>query len=346
MSQPLRIGLIISGESSFPAALLEEVNGRDAGVVAELVRVGTPRMSDAVPYAVIIDRASHEVPFYRTYLKHAALHGCHVVNNPFVWSADDKFFGATVAAQLGIASPRTVLLPHKEYVPGMVHETALRNLEYPLDWQGVIDHVGLPCILKDAHGGGWRDVHLCHSLEELLFHYNESGQLLMIAQEYIQWNRFFRCLCLGRDAVLPMEYDPRGRCYLAEEAPLEPGLRERMVGDSLRLVRALGYDMNAIEWAVRHGVPYAIDLMNPAPDMDVSSLPERHFTWTVKHMADLAVRLALETRPAQPDPASRWAGAMTGGRLTGGSDLDGAGDLAEELPSLARDLPRAREVDS
>jgi hypothetical protein len=200
--------------------------------------------------------------------------------------------------------------------------------------------VGLPCILKDAHGGGWRDVHLCHSLEELLFHYNESGQLLMIAQENIAWERFFRCLCLGQQEVLPMEYDPRGRRYPGEDAPLEAGLRERMITDSLRLVRALGYDMNSIEWAVRDGVPYAIDLMNPAPDMDVSSLPARHFAWAVKHMADLAIRLALETRPSPPDAASRWAGAMGGERLTGGADLDGAGDLAEELPSLARDLPR------
>jgi hypothetical protein len=338
MPQLPKIGLIVGVETDFPAALLEEVNGREAGVVAELVRVGTPRMSDEVAYAVIIDRTSHEVPFYRTYLKHAALQGCRVVNNPFVWSADDKFFGATLAERLGIASPRTVLLPHKEYVPGMVHDRALRNLEYPLDWQGVIDHVGLPCILKDAHGGGWRDVHLCESLEELLFHYNESGQLLMIAQEYIRWDGFFRCLCLGREEVLPMAYDPREHRYLPAETPIEPTLRERLIEESRRLMRALGYDMNTIEWAVRDGTPYAIDLMNPAPDAE--SLPPAHFRWAVATMADVAIRFAREAVGDRTVAGGRWSPAMGGERITGQADLDGAGDLAEELPNLARDLPR------
>jgi hypothetical protein len=222
----------------------------------------------------------------------------------------------------------------------MAHDRALRNLEYPLDWEGVIRHVGLPCILKDAHGGGWQDVHLCHSLEELLFHYNESGQLLMIAQEYVSWDRFFRCLCLGREEVLPMQYDPREHRYLPVDTPLEPALRDRLVDESLRLVRALGYDMNSIEWGVRDGTPYAIDLMNPAPPIDAEALPAEHFHWAVRTMADFLVRLARQPAEARPQPDARWSAAMQGRRLTGKADLDNAGDLAEELPSLARDLSR------
>ena len=169
---------------------------------------------------------------------------------------------------------------------------SLRNLEYPLDWQGVVDYVGLPCMLKDAHGGGWRDVHVCHSLDELLLHYNESGRLLMIAQEYIAWDRFIRCLCIGQEHVLPMLYDPRERRYLGGEESLEDGVRERVIADSRRLVKALGYDMNGIEWAVRDGTPYAIDLMNPAPEIDAAALPPQHFLWAVRKMADLAIRRA------------------------------------------------------
>jgi hypothetical protein len=321
--------------------LLEELNGRDAGVLAELCRLGAPKMGDPVPYAVVIDRMSHEVPFYRTYLKHAALHGCRVINNPFMWSADDKFFGATLCDSLGIHNPRTLMLPHKEYVPGLVHERSLRNLEYPLDWQGVIDYVGLPCILKDAHGGGWRDVHVCHSLDELLLHYNESGRLLMIAQEYIAWDRFVRCLCIGKNEVLPMEYDPRERRYHEAETPLDAALHDRIVADSKRLMEALGYDMNAIEWAVRDGIPYAVDLLNPSPELDAESLPPAHFRWAVRTMADLAIRLAHGGLP--PQQRSSWTAFTGGDRVTGLADLDGAGDLAEELPSLARGMPR-REV--
>src|SRR5690348_17146735 len=127
------------------------------------------------PYAVIIDRISHEVPFYRTYLKHAVLQGVAVVNNPFMWSADDKFFGATLATRLGVASPKTVVLPNKEYIPGISHAESLRNLVFPLDWDAVLRHIGLPCILKDAHGGGWKDVFVCRTPEELLHHYDHSG---------------------------------------------------------------------------------------------------------------------------------------------------------------------------
>lgn len=341
MTLPLRVGLIVGAESSFPSAFLAEVNGRDAGVVAELVRIGAPKTSDPVPYSVIIDRTSHEVPFYRTYLKHAVLRGCKVINNPFMWSADDKFFGAALAERLAIANPRTVMLPHKEYMPGMVHEESLRNLEYPLDWQGVIDYVGLPCMLKDAHGGGWRDVHICHSLEELLFHYNESGRLLMIAQEYIAWDRFVRCLCIGQEEILPIEYDPNQRRHLVDDGWLESELGARIKADSRRLVRALGYDLNEIEWGVRDGIPYAIDFMNPAPEIEAALLPAEHFDWAVKRMADLAIRLARQARPADQQPG--WTYFTGGDRITGLADLDGAGDLAEELPSLARGLPR-REV--
>ena len=134
-------------------AFIEEVNRRNEGVVAEFVKIGSTRMDEPCPYTVIIDRISHEVPYYRLYLKYAVLQGVTVVNNPFMWTADDKFFEASLATKLGVASPKTVVLPNKEYVPGIVHTESLRNLVYPLDWQGVIDYVGLPCVLKDALGG-------------------------------------------------------------------------------------------------------------------------------------------------------------------------------------------------
>ena len=292
-----RVGLIVGREWSFPPAFIEEVNRRDEGVVAEFVKVGAPRMDEPCPYDVLIDRISHEVPFYRTYLKYAALNGATVVNNPFMWSADDKFFGATLATKLGIAHPKTVVLPNKEYVPGIVHDESLRNLAYPLDWDAVIEHVGLPCILKDAHGGGWRDVYVCRSKEELLRHYDESGLLTMIVQEFIEWDQFIRCICLGREEVLPIKYDPKERRYHVEHDHLGAELGQRVVDDSLKLVRALGYDMNSMEWAVKDGVPYAIDFMNPAPDMDVNSLTPHYFGWVVQHMADLAIRLAKAPRP-------------------------------------------------
>src|SRR5919107_12863 len=156
----IKIGLLVGREWSFPPAFIREVVQRDEGVIAEFVSLGGTANDEPVDYAVIIDRISHEVPYYRTYLKHAVLQGATVVNNPFMWTADDKLFGAALATSLGIASPKTIVLPNKEYVPGIKHDESLRNLLYPLDWEAIVDYVGLPCILKDAHGGGWRDVYV------------------------------------------------------------------------------------------------------------------------------------------------------------------------------------------
>ena len=309
-----RIGLMVGREWSFPPAFMEEVNRRQAGVTAEFVTVGAASMEQVPPYDVIVDRISHEVPYYRSYLKHAVVQGVTVVNNPFMWSADDKFFGATLATRLGVASPKTLALPNKAYIPGIVPGESLRNLQYPLDWKGIVDFIGLPCILKDAHGGGWKEVYVCRSLEELIHHYDSSGLLTMVVQEFIHWDQFVRCLCIGQDEILPMKYDPRERRYLMDHAHLSPDLGNRVVQDARTLVRALGYDMNSIEFAIRDGIPYAIDFMNPAPDMDVNSLTPHYFEWVVKAMADMTIRLANEPRPQGSE--MRWHTLFGGAAAT------------------------------
>ena len=296
-----RIGLFVGREWSMPPELIKEVNGRDMGVVAEFATVGAEHMDDPVPYDVLIDRISHEVPMYRSYLKKAVLDGKTVINNPFMWSADDKFFGAALVTKLGVASPKTVVLPNKEYVPGIVPTESLRNLQYPLDWQALIDYVGLPCVLKDAHGGGWKQVHVCYSLQELLQAYDQSGLLTMVVQEFIQFEHFVRCLCLGQEDILPMKYDPGARKYIVDHSHLSDAMGTQIVEQSRTICRALGYDMNSIEWAIRGGVPYAIDFMNCAPDMDIYSLTPTYFEWAVKHLADVAIKLAKEPRAQAGD---------------------------------------------
>ena len=310
----IKVGLLTGREWSFPPAFIAEVAKRDAGVEVEYVKLGGTSMDEPIPYAVIFDRISHEVPYYRTYLKHAALQGCTVVNNPFMWSADDKLFDASLATMLGVASPKTVALPNREYVPGINHQESLKNLKYPLDWKAIADFIGMPCILKDAHGGGWKEVYVCRSLDELIHNYDTSGLLTMIVQEFIEWDQFVRCLALGQRDVLPMKYDPRERRYLVEHEHLSPKLGKRIVDDSLTLMRALGYDMCSLEFAVRDGVPYAIDFMNPAPDMDLNSLTPHYFDWAVKGMADLAIRLAKAPKVMRD---RRAGGYLIGRRETG-----------------------------
>jgi hypothetical protein len=161
-----------------------------------------------------------------------------------------------------------------------------------MGWKWIAEQVGgFPLVLKDAHGGGWKEVYVVHSIEELVWRYNQSGLLTMIVQEFIQWDNYARCMCLGQDEIYVMKYDPSARHYF-EEHDFPAELYDRIVVDSLKLVRAFGYDMNTAEFAIRGGVPYAIDFMNPAPDMDVNSLGRKHFDWMVTHMADMTIRLA------------------------------------------------------
>jgi hypothetical protein len=303
MADVKKVGLIVGREWSFPPAFLEEVNRRDAGVTAEYVKMGGTRMNEACDYAVLVDRISHEIPYYRTYMKNGMLQGAYCINNPFWWSADDKFFGASLITAMGIQSPRTVALPMKSYPEGVVSES-LRNLVYPLDWDSIIDYVGMPAILKDAWGGGWKNVYKVNNVDELILAYNETGTLAMILQEYIDYQQFVRCVCIGQENIMPIHYDPKERRYHVDHAYLSPELGELVVNNARQICRALGYDMNSIEFAIRDGVPYAIDFMNPAPDMDINSLTPHYFEWAVRSMADFAIEMALSPRPQRQE--QRW----------------------------------------
>ncbi|MFN8499909.1 MAG: hypothetical protein U0641_18805 [Anaerolineae bacterium] len=306
-----RVGLVVGREWSMPPALIEEINRRDEGVVAEFAKLSGTRENQAIPYDVLVDRISHEIPYYRTYLKNAALQGTYVINNPFMWSSDDKFFGASLAEKLGVAHPKTVVLPNKDYVEGIVSES-LSNLEYPLDWDAILDYIGLPAVLKDAYGGGWKEVYIVHSKDELIGRYNESGLLTMILQEFIEWESYVRVMVLGQEWVLPMKYNPRERRYYVEHDHMGADLGRRVVDDSLKLCRALGYDMNTLEFAVRDGVPYALDFMNPAPDMDIYSLTEVYFRDVVNAMADLCIRKAQAGRLIRTPDKLNWQTFMRG----------------------------------
>jgi glutathione synthase/RimK-type ligase-like ATP-grasp enzyme len=312
-----KIGLLTGRERSFPDALIAEIARRDAGAVAEYAAVDITAHDAPLGYDVLIDRISHEVTCYQPVLKQAALFGAKVINDPFWRIADDKFFNTSLAARLGVAVPKTVVLPSKSYVEG-VSSATLHNLRFPLDWEGTAQRLGFPMFVKPHWGGGWRDVHCVRSLEELWQVYDRTGQLTMIAQEAIEWTQYVRCIVVGKEQVRPALWDPRRGHFeryteaAKEMPPLSPELEARVVEDAKKLCRALGYEMNTVEFAIRDGVPYAIDFMNSAPDFDITSLGEPHFRWVVAAMADLCLALANgEPADSVPRAAPRW-GALGG----------------------------------
>jgi glutathione synthase/RimK-type ligase-like ATP-grasp enzyme len=307
----MRIGVLRGRENSFPDAFIEKVNAMERGVHAEFVQLGGTKLNEPVPYRVILDRMSHEVPYYAVYLKMAALQGTYCINNVFWRSADDKFFGYAVAETLGIAEPRTVVLPNREHLDD-VSVDSLRNL-WPTDFSMYADYVGLPCIMKPAFGGGWKDVNKIASLDDLYYHYNRSGQKTMMLQEFIVWDTYIRVPTIGRRHARAIRYDPAPGGlggYNQDYNALPRALRDMSEELSLRFNQALGYDMNALEFAVKDGRFYGIDLTNYAPDLDYRSLKDAHFPWAVEKMADFAVEKALEERPAPSVPD--WKQLMFG----------------------------------
>ncbi len=310
-----RVGLLVGRERSFPDALIAAVNARGSGVSCEYARLDITRVDEPPPYDVLVDRISHDITCYQPILKLAAFAGTHVVNNPFWRIADDKAFNVALARRLGVAAPRTAVLPSKSYAAD-VTEASLANLSFPLDWDGLVRSFGFPMYLKPHWGGGFKDVSRVSSLEELWRAYDQSGRLTMIVQESIEWTQYVRCIVVGRREVLPALWDPRlghfERYVRAADSmpPLSPELEARVIRDARALCDALGYDMNTVEFAIRDGVPYAIDFMNSAPDFDVSSLGDAHFSWVVGKMADLVIRLA----GARAAPGAHYAELLRGPR--------------------------------
>jgi hypothetical protein len=299
----MKIGILVGREATFPQSLINEINGRNAGVRAEYITLGGVRMAATCDYDVIIDRISHEIPFYRAFLKTIVLSGVKVINNPFWWTADDKFFNYSLATRMGIAIPKTILLPQKEYKDGVVSES-LRNLEYPLDWQGIVDHIGFPAFIKPYDGGGWRGVSRVNNMDELMQKYDESGTDCMVLQEYVPFTHYVRSYCIGKKDVMPMPYDPIMQRYLVVNNYLDPEMDARVRRETILINQALGYDINTVEFAIANGVPYAIDYMNPAPDADWWSVGSVYFRWMVEKVADLAIDTALHGEPTLKD--LRW----------------------------------------
>jgi len=314
----MTIGLIVGREYSFPPAFLDRVNaiGRPHGITAEFVKLGGTKLDEPARYKVIVDRLSHEVEYYRGYLKHAALNGTYVINNPFWWTADDKFFNYTVMARLGLAIPKTVLLPQKGYPADVdILPESLRNLEYPVDWDALLDYVGRPAILKPFSGGGWKHVYKVHNREELLAAYDGTAPYCMTLQEFIDFDRYVRCFTFGKTDIVPVRYDPRARQYIIDHQYLDDELGARVVRDAQTINQALGYEMNTIEFEIKDGVPYAIDFLNPAPDFERDRITAHYFDMVVEKMANLVIDRALNGSPANPWP--RWE-EMTGlGRSSG-----------------------------
>jgi len=292
------IGVLHGKERSFPEALIKRINEKNIkDISAAPVKIDKVIQGDPSGYAVIIDRISQDVPFYRAFLKNAAISGTAVINNPFWWSADEKFFNNALATKIGVPVPKTVILPSRE-LPDDTSPESFSNLAYPLDWKGIFDYVGFPAYMKPFAGGGWKNVYRLNDMDEFFERHAETGQLVMLLQEEIVFEEYYRCYCIGRKHVRIMPYEPRNPHHLRYVASFKPSamMLKTMEEIVLNINNHLGYDFNTVELAIRDGIPYAIDFCNPAPDADLKSVGQENFDWVVETSANYAIEVAENLR--------------------------------------------------
>lgn len=296
-----KIGILFGKERSFPMAFVERINGKGIpDIIAEPVHISKSIQGEPTGYNVIVDRISQDVPFYRTWLKNAALTGAAVINNPFWWSADDKYFNNCLMTQVGVPVPRTVILPSRD-MPTDTSDDSFSNLQYPLDWNSIFAYVGFPAYMKPFAGGGWKSVYKLHGPGEFFEKHSETGQLVMLLQEEIVFEEYYRCYCIGRKYVRIMSYEPRNPFHLRYVADFKPS-QERLAQMEeivLKINHYLGYDFNTVELAIRDGIPYAIDFCNPAPDAERASVGDENFEWVVETMSNYAIERAMQTEDHQ-----------------------------------------------
>ncbi|MBL7737445.1 MAG: hypothetical protein JNL51_18445 [Chitinophagaceae bacterium] len=293
-----KIGILYGEEKDFPMAFIKKINDRNIeGLFAEPAIIDKVIQGRDDGYDVIVDRISHRVPFYRAYLKNAAICGAAVINNPFRSAADEIFFNHCLAAKLGIAAPKTVIIPSREMPPNTV-PASFGNLAYPLDWEGIFNYIGFPAGMKPFSGGGWKDIYRTTSMEDFFHKHSETGQSVMLLQEEIVFEEYYRCYCIGGEKTRILSYEPQSPFHLRYQVDFNPSAERlaQLESIALRINRYLGYDFNTIDLAIKEGSPYVMNLGNPFPETGIEQLGEENFEWVTETLAGLAIEKALSAK--------------------------------------------------
>ena len=150
--------------------------------------------------------------------------------------------------------------------------------------------------MKPFAGGGWKNVYKLTDMDDFFEKHGETNQLVMLLQEEIIFEEYYRCYCIGGKHVRIMSYEPRNPHHLRYVADFKPSQErlQQMEEIVLRINKYLGYDFNTVELALRDGVPYAIDFCNPAPDADIKSVGQENFDWVVETAANYAIEKAQQ----------------------------------------------------
>ncbi len=298
-----RIGFL-SLDEPFSAAVVEAVNERKVrGIKAEHISPEVISSESSSGCVLIVDRISHLLPFFRSYLRYEVLNGVCVVNNPFRDYSQDKFFACSLASELGLKTPKTLCLPPFEFPVGL-SDIDLRHTATSINIDFILSSISFPAVLKPNCGFGGRNVSRIDAPQEFLKAYSGSKDEVMLLQEFIDYDRYVRCLVIGKEDVLLIKYDPRvpfgGRQYIAAEPAYLPGSLRSKIEDSCRAISgALDYDVNTVEFAIKDDIPYMIDCTNPVPDIDPYRIPADYFDWAVDKMSEMLFDFVLSAKKTE-----------------------------------------------
>jgi glutathione synthase/RimK-type ligase-like ATP-grasp enzyme len=308
-----KIGILFGMEESFPNDIVENINRRNPpGIKAAFVKIDAVKMDELLDYNVILDRISHDVPFYNSILKMAILQGVKVINNPFWKKADDNFFNYVLASQMKINIPKTIILPSKEHPSGTTALT-LTNLKYPLDWDEIFNYIGFPAFIKPNIENTTHIFFKIFNKNEFFSAYDLTGDKVMLLQESIEYEEFYRCYVIGKKYVNIMNYNPempRHQRFSNKPKAINEKLKDTLEDLSKKICTALGFDFNVVEFAIRDGVPYAVEFINTAPTAERIFLYDQHYDWLVEKTSDYLIELA-KMRKSKPG-SYNWSRFLSG----------------------------------
>ena len=289
-----KIGILYGNESDFPQLLFNKIiqlNHKE--IKAEFVIIDKVLSEESAGYDIILDRISNRVPFYREYLKLSAIKGSTIINNPFALEALNKFTSLALAKKEGLPVPKMVLLPTNEH-PFNTDTDTFVNLLFPLDWDNIFGFTGFPSFFKSSAYNGLKNVCKVNHKDDFYYVYNDSGNNLMMLQEAIDYDEYYRIYTVGNKDIRIMKYSEN---EIVPFTYVRPTLAKKLLLNAIKSLTVkvnsiTGLEINSVEVAVKDGKLYLIDVFNPVPRADIEYLGEDNFNWLLDKTANYLVKKA------------------------------------------------------
>ena len=320
-----RIGLSLGADICWPIAFTEILKRLDLAIPSgeDTLRFEVERMTidpfdlrEPKRYDLVIDRLTHWYHTRREWIKKAVMmDDVYVFNNPWSVQSMEKSTTYAVMMRLGFPIPDTWLVPPHSYEPIDDLEYTLQRYARYFDLGAIGKELGYPMFMKPYDGGGWRAVTRLEDESSLREAYEQSGKLVMLLQKAVEpFDRFVRCIGLGPQTRV-VRYDPKAPLhdrYTMDTAFLTGEEREIIDSTTLIINALFRWDFNSCELLHRDGVWHPIDLANPCPDSQVTSL-HYHFPWLIKANLRWGVFCAATRRRLRPLDWTRFFEAVEDG---------------------------------